>query len=184
MQTMALPNVSTAEGLLALPEDDDRYELIHGELIAMSPVNYDHGTTVCRFAHLLLSHLDTDPSGDVVTETGFILNRSPDHVVGPDIAYVRKEKAPAPGTRGFLELVPDLVAEVLSPDDRCIVVTSKVTAYLEAGVAMVLIIDPVARAVTVHRSADDAVILHEQDTLDASGVVPGWQLPLVKLFAR
>ncbi len=182
MQTMAHSIASTAEQLLELQTDGTRYELIQGELSVMSPVSFTHGETVCRLVYLLMSHLETKPSGRVVTETGFILHRDPDHVVAPDLAFVREENAAAAKTRGFVEGVPDLVAEVLSPEDRLVTVGDKVSAYLDAGVSMILIIDPWARRMTVYRSHEDVVVLNDADTLDAQAVVSGWTLSLSQLF--
>ncbi len=184
MQTMALPDVTTAEQLLALPDDGMRYELLNGELTAMSPVNFDHGHTLCQLVFLLKAHLKKQPTGYALTETGFILRRSPDLVVAPDLAYVKKEDASEPGTRGFVTVTPQLTAEVIQPDDRYVTINKKTAAYLQAGVQLVLIIDPWSHTVTAHRSTRDTTVLHEDDTLDASDVVPGWTLSIASLFER
>ena len=45
------------------------------------------------------------------------------------------------------------------------------------------LIDPKARTVTVHTAVDQFVVLDEKQTLDGGSVLPGFRLPLAKLFA-
>ena len=48
---------------------------------------------------------------------------------------------------------------------------------------MVLVVDPRRHTLTVYRSRRDTRILAEGDTLDAAGVIPGFSLPVTKIFA-
>ena len=108
----------TAEELERFPSDDRRYELVDGRLVRMSPVNFDHGRIVMQLGALLHLHLKGQPSGVVVADVGFKLASNPDTVRGPDIAFLLKDRVPSPGGRGFYKGHPDLVIEVLSPEDR------------------------------------------------------------------
>jgi hypothetical protein len=47
---------------------------------------------------------------------------------------------------------------------------------------MVLVVDPLQRAVTVYRSLDDIRVLTEDATVDGGDVVHGWRLPIADLF--
>src|SRR5262245_17910253 len=104
----------TAEELARLPEDGCRYELVEGRLVRMSPVSFDHGRVVLRIGFLLSRHLEQRPAGVIGTEIGFELASNPDTVRGPDIAFVRNERVPPTGSRGFVKGPPDLAIEVLS----------------------------------------------------------------------
>ena len=108
----------TAEELERFPRDDRRYELVEGRLVRMSPVSFDHGRIVVQLAARLFGFLQNQPSGVVVTDVGFKLASNPDTVRGPDIAFLKKEHVPPAGGRGFFKGPPDLVIEVLSPEDR------------------------------------------------------------------
>ena len=125
----------TAEELERFPDDDYRYELVEGRLIRMSPVNFDHGRVVMRLGFLLSRHLEQHPVGVIGTEIGFKLASNPDTVRGPDIAFLKNERVPSRGTRGFFTGAPDLVIEVLSPEDRPGEMRQKIDGYLARGVS-------------------------------------------------
>jgi Uma2 family endonuclease len=174
----------TAEEFERMPEDDlDRYELVEGRLVPMSPVEFDHGRIVARLIFLLQRHLQDLPAGVVVTEVGFKLAANPDTVRGPDIAFMRRDRLPAKGTRGFLKDPPDAVIEVLSPDDRPSEMRRKITQYLDKGVALVVVIDPKGATATSFRPSKDPVTLREEDDLlDLGDVIPGFHCRLGEIF--
>src|SRR6478672_9366656 len=108
----------TAEELEKFPDDDYRYELVEGRVVRMSPVGYRHGRIVVRIAVLLSGHVERHQLGVVLTDVGFKLASNPDTVRGTDLAFIRQARLPAQDLPGFWEGPPDLVIEVLSPDDR------------------------------------------------------------------
>jgi Uma2 family endonuclease len=83
---------------------------------------------------------------------------------------------------GYWPGAPDLAAEVVSPNDTHTGVTEKALAWLDAGSRMVLVVDPLQRAVTVYRSLDDIRVLTKDATVDGGDVVPSWRLPVADLF--
>ena len=167
-----------------MPDDPrDRYELLEGRLIRMSPVGFDHGRTVTRLLFLLEHHLQDTRDGIVVTEVGFELASNPDTVFGPDVAFVRSDRVPARGARGFVKGPPDAVLEVLSPDDRPSETRRKIAEYLKNGVTMVVVIDPEETSVTTfRRSGPSATLRDENDRLDLGEVIPGFQCSLKQIF--
>jgi Uma2 family endonuclease len=90
---MAVQVRMTAEQLAELT--DDRYkksELVKGELIVMSPTGFEHGIVSARIAQILNDFVRARGLGYICgAETGFILQRNPDTVRAPDVAFVRKE---------------------------------------------------------------------------------------------
>ena len=55
----------------------------------------------------------------VGSDAGIRLERNPDTVREPDIAFISAEKLPLDTrVRGYAEVVPDLVVEIISPNDR------------------------------------------------------------------
>jgi Uma2 family endonuclease len=81
-----------------------------------------------------------------------------------------------------LPLAPDLVAEVISPHDRSRDVESKTQAWLDAGVNVVLVVDPQASRVRVCRPAS-APKDHTDGFVDLNDILPGFQLDVAELFA-
>src|SRR5437764_4160823 len=114
----AEPVLMTAEGLLQLPEDGWRYELVEGRLVRMSPTGGRHGQVAAELLLAVGSFVREHGLGVVfAAETGFWLSApgEPDTVLAPDLALVRAGREPHPVPDGYPRLVPDLVAEVASP---------------------------------------------------------------------
>ena len=82
----------------------------------------------------------------------------------------------------YIEMVPDLVVEVVSPGDSRREVREKVEAWLRAGVRLVWIVDPATRSATAFRSPEDATRLSENDAMDGEDVVPGFTCRIGDLF--
>ena len=60
----------------------------------------------------------------------------------------------------------------------------KIDLYLKNGSRMVWIVYPNTRVMTVYRQNNVVTLLRESDTLDGEDVLPGFQLPVEKLFAN
>jgi Uma2 family endonuclease len=132
---------------------------------------------------LAIGHfLRTHPSGRLlVAETGFVLSTNPDAVRAPDVAFVRNERIPDPLPRGYARFAPDLVVEVLSPDDRPGEVLEKVADWLGAGTRLVWVIDPERRTGRVHRPDGTVMMLNELDALDGEDLLPGFSRRLAEV---
>lgn len=172
----------TAEDLLDVPDDGLRRELVDGVVRTMSPAGARHGRAGAILLALVWNHVEQDALGAVFTaETGFRLSRDPDTVRAPDLAFVRAERVAETDVPGFPDLAPDLVAEVVSPGDRASEVTAKALAWLDAGVRLVWVVDRPTRSVTVH-SPGSTRVLRDDGTLDGGDVLPGFTLPLARLW--
>jgi Uma2 family endonuclease len=172
----------TAEEFERMPSSE-RYELVEGRLVPMSPVNFDHGRIVLQLAYVLKTHLKNQPAGVAVIETGFTLATDPDTVRGPDVAFVRQDRVPTPGTRGFPKIAPDAVFEVLSPDDRPGEFRKKIVEYIRRGVHLVVVIDPDDKTVVIHRPGSQPVTLREgSDVLDMADVIAGFSCRVSDIF--
>ncbi|MBN2578392.1 MAG: Uma2 family endonuclease [Pirellulales bacterium] len=173
----------TADELFALG-NIGRCELIRGELIKMAPTNYEHGGIENNIGALLRDYVKTNRLGRVLCgDPGFIIERDPDTVRAPDVAFVRAERDPPGGWRKFFPGPPDLAVEVLSPDDRAGEVNVKVQDWLKAGCLMVWTVDPQSKTVTVYRNNREATVFAAADTLIAEDLLPGFSLPVAEIFA-
>jgi Uma2 family endonuclease len=182
MTTKAQP--IAARDLLLMPDDGFRYELLKGELKKMAPVGHRHGRIVVNLTTPLDQHVRANNLGAVyASETGFQIASDPDTVRAPDVAFVSRERLAAVGeVEGYWPGAPDLAVEVISPGDTYSEVEEKVLEWLEAGVRMVVVINPRKRAVTVYRSRTDILILTEEEVIEGGEVVPGWTMPVTSLF--
>jgi len=175
----------TAEELLLMPDDGFRYELLKGELRKMAPASHAHGRITMNISGPLDYHVRANHLGVVfAAETGFKITTTPDTVRAPVVAFVSQERIEQAGdVKGYWPGAPDLTVEVVSPGDVYTEVEEKVIEWLEAGARIVIVINPRKRVVTVYRSLTDIVVLKEDETLDASDVVPGWAMPVKNIFA-
>ena len=173
--------ITTAEQLLRAT-DLGRCELVDGELRTLIPPGGQHGRIAFDIGFALGQHIKPRKLGTLfAAETGFLLSRDPDTVRAPDVAFVSADRPPLP-PRGYYPGAPDLVVEVLSPDDRPGYVRDKVEMWLEAGAMLVWEVDPRTHTVRVHQRAGGAHTLAEADTLTGGPVLPDFELPLRDLF--
>ncbi len=80
------------------------------------------------------------------------------------------------------DMVPDLAVEVVSESNGANEIIVKVNDYFRTGSQLVWVVYPVVRQVYVYQSATDVRILAEKDDLDGREVIPGFRLPLTRLF--
>jgi len=151
----------------------------------MTPAGWAHGMVGGRLDGLLQEHVAREQLGQVfLAETGFLLARDPDTVRAPDIAFIGKDRLSGDlPEEAFWPGAPDLAVEVVSPGDTTGEVDEKVKAWLDAGAAMVWVVNPAWRNVTVYRSAADIKVLTENDELGGEDVVPGFRCRVGDLFA-
>ena len=185
MVTTTKQRKTTAEELFEMPDDGYRYELVRGELRKMAPAGSEHGDIAADVHIDLGAYVKANNLGRTrIAEPGFILERDPDTVRAPDVAFVRRERLEALGrTARYWSEAPDLAIEVISPNDRYTEVEEKVAEWLAAGTRMVVVANPRSRTVRVHRSTTDVVTLTMGDVLDGGDVVPGWRMPVAEIFA-
>lgn len=174
----------TADQLLRMPDDGYRYELVAGELRKMVPAGWRHGATGGRLQGWLARHVQEQELGRIfLADTGFLLARDPDTVRAPDIAFIRQDHLPArEPEEAFWPGAPDLVVEVVSPGDTLGEVDDKVKMWLDSGAAMVWVVNPKWKSVTVYRSATQIKTLTENDQLDGEDVVPGFRCRIGEIF--
>ncbi|MEQ8785227.1 MAG: Uma2 family endonuclease [Pirellulaceae bacterium] len=176
--------VTTAEQLAARADDGRRYELVAGVLRMMSPAGNRHGRIAARLLVRIANHVEQHALGETyAAETGFLLERSPDTVRAPDVAFVARGRLEAFADHvGYLPLAPDLVAEVVSPSDSSSDVEAKVQDWLRAGVRIVLAVDPQNSTIREYRGTTQ-IHVHSSGLLDLDDILPGFQLDVAELFA-
>ena len=168
------------------------FEMVHGEIRALSPNVSGHQWVSRTLFRLLDTYLRQSKLGELVWETPFVLQDEPDWVTGsrtPDLAFFTRERwtayvAAVPDWRGKpLILVPDLVVEIVSPNDRYSEIQDKIDGYFGDGVQIAWVIDPQRRRVAIHRSdSDQQTMLRETGTLTGGDLMPGFSVSVRTLF--
>ncbi|HEV7226631.1 MAG TPA: Uma2 family endonuclease [Pirellulales bacterium] len=184
----AAPRPFTAADLAEMPRElpsgPVHYELDNGRIVAMSPPGHIHGKVEVKIAYALVEAGEKQGHGEVSGgETGVLLWRNPDRVVGADVVFLRAAALPARLTKeGYLETIPDLVVEVVSKNDTAPYVQRKVDDYLTAGVRVVWVADPDSRILTEHRRDAKPRVYAENETAAVPELIPGLQLSLKDVF--
>lgn len=186
--TAATPGKMTAEEFYAWanrPENAGRwYELDRGEVIEVPPPKHLHGVVCWLISSLLAQYIARRGAGYACTnDTGIVVGRRPDTVRGADIMLFLESKTWDQLGRGYVEDIPNLIVEVLSPDDRPGKTNRRIEQYLRRGVPLVWLIDPEDRIVTVYRPNEFHKVLDETDELTGNGVLPEFSCRVADLFA-
>ncbi|MCZ2343982.1 MAG: Uma2 family endonuclease [Bacteroidales bacterium] len=183
MSTVTKPWVTLTEfQQLSEPSDGSRLELVRGEVIVMPPPQGKHGVCCARIAYLLMNCVIPLRLGWVTTyDTGVILERNPDTVRGPDVAFWSIARQPVV-PNGYFAIPPDLAVEVLSPTDRRSDVRAKIKDYLFYGVPVVWLVDPETQTVMVYAGNHRGVEYDADDTLDGGTVLPSFSCRVADFF--
>lgn len=149
----------------------------------MAPPGDIHAVRQARFVAYLFAQGELPGHGQIRGDVGVLLARNPDHLLGPDAAFIVKSSCPPRlSPEGYLLTVPELVVEVRSKSDTQPKIDEKVRDYLAAGVVLVWVADPDARTVTAHRPDQAPAVFTAADTLTADPVIPGFAVPVADLL--
>jgi Uma2 family endonuclease len=180
----ATTKLLTAEDLLRLNSQGVKGELIRGVLCETVSVGEEHGHIAGIFITYLNVHIRPQRLGRAGgTDVGVLIQRDPAMVREPDVYYVSTERLPLNiRVRGYLEVAPELVVEIVSPSDTQQSVNDKTEMWLGHGVQLVVEVYPAERAVMLHRRNVPFVTLTGDDVLEIEGILPGFSLPLAEIF--
>ncbi|MAS35936.1 MAG: hypothetical protein CL610_18150 [Anaerolineaceae bacterium] len=182
--------ILTIEEFISLYDEEGPFEIIDGERITLSPPKAGHVSITKRILFAVERFAIEHDLGEAFSEGPFVETDGPTWVTGsrvPDVMYYTKErltlyKAEVPDwqDKPFM-IVPDLVVEVISSNDKYTEVAAKVDKYLEDGVLTVWIVDQKRHTITV-RTPIDYVTLHMNEVLVGGNVLPGFSVKVAEIF--
>ena len=149
-----------------------------------------HGVILRALFRLLDAFCLSNHLGEVITEMPFVLTYDSNWVKGsrvPDLMFITAARwkdytAATPDWRHKpYILVPDLVVEVVSPNDLYTEIQDKVDRYLADAVRLIWVVDPQRSRVSVYEG-ERFVTLGEDDTLTGSTIIPGFSVELAAFF--
>ena len=176
----------TADDLLQLYSEGVRGELVRGVLHEAMPSGEEHGWIVANLIGEIGPFIKPRRFGRLIaSDAGVWLEREPDTVREPDIAFTRAERLPpGPPSRGYAEVVPDLVVEVVSSRDTAQDAADRAAMWLNHGVQLVWIVHPASRTIDVHQPGIAPTTLTEADNLSGEDILPGFSCPVAAIFAE
>ena len=154
-----------------------------GQDESMTKRNRQHARVESRLSFLLHAWRDRTDfscgifSGEVGCE---VPERALD--VGIDVAIFSAETLATQGDSLYIQGLPLLAVEILSPSDKQSAVNDKVSGYLNAGVPMVWVIDPTFRTVVVYRPATIPQMFAGESKLTGLDILPGFDVVTSEIF--
>ncbi len=177
---MAAPAYYSAEMVRALPDDGNRYETVHGELLVTPAPRPLHQFVVQRLLVALHAYLEHERVGQVLASPADI-SWGPDMLVQPDLFVVDLAEARTLEWEKMRTLL--LAIEVLSPSTARYDRFTKRRLYQEVGIPLYWIVDPDRQMVDVWTPATTLPTV-ERDRIDWSppdASIP-FTLELAELF--
>jgi Uma2 family endonuclease len=164
----------TIDQLEALPDDDNRYELIDGELLVSKAPGINHQRPLGRLFYLLTGYLVSNPIGELIFGPGVVFDDY--NGVIPDMVFVSAERYHIITERGLID-APDLVIEVVSPGERNSERDRQLKRqlYSRRGVREYWIVDPQLNTIEVYRLHENVLVL--EATLRGLDVLTSALLP-------
>jgi Uma2 family endonuclease len=158
-------------------------ELVGGRIVPTMPTGDEHADVEAELGMRLRAYgKETGRGRAVGGEVGIYIRRNPDTVRATDLVFISRERDLRPRAKVYFEIAPELVVEVLSPDDRMSRVREKLRDYFSAGVRVVWVVDSTLRRVLVHRSLTDLTVLDDRQILLDEEILPGFSVPVSELF--
>ena len=164
--------------------DDERYELLDGNLMMVPAPNMKHQQVLLTLGSKLRDFTEEHRLGKVYVAPCDVVLSDTD-VVQPDVLFIsraREHTLTDDNVRG----APDLLIEILSPSTADRDLGYKYDLYGRHGVLEYWIVDPMAETVAVHRQGDGrleaAETLNRGDTL-RTALLEGLELRLDDVFA-
>jgi Uma2 family endonuclease len=177
---MAAPLYYTADQVRALPDDGNRYEAVHGELLVTPAPRPLHQEVVRRLLVRLSLYLEAEPVAHVLPAPADI-SWGPDTMVQPDVFVVSLEQARTLDWTRMKTLL--LVAEVLSPSTARADRFTKRIEYQRQGIPLYWVVDPEQHLVEVWAPEDIAPhIERERLVWQPAGATRQFDLDLEALF--
>ena len=182
---MAIPNPLikfTYEDYLNTPEDK-RYELLDGDLVALSSPEEFHQSVSILMGTKLVQFAVENRRGRIY-HAPFDVVLSNTDVVQPDLIFVSNERADII-TPANIQGAPDLVVEILSPSTAARDKTFKRSLYARHGITEYWMVDLATKTITVLRLGErgfEVVDTYGEGETLTSPTLQGFTLNLDEIF--
>ncbi len=176
--------VMTAEAfetfLRERPNDDRRFELIHGTVVEKMSPTQEHGFVALNIGAELRNHAKNTAIGSASVETAHKSQDDDYNYRIPDVSFVTEGELVK---QGAVPRMPALAVEIKSPDDTFAELREKANYYLTHGAKLVWLVFPGKQRVEVHAAGQAVVTLEADDTLTGGNVLTGFAITVRELFA-
>ena len=177
------PGTATEQDVITLEAKDNRlFELVDGVLVEKAMGFYESYLAM-RLGRFLLAFVEQHDLGIVAGEAG-MLRLAPGLVRIPDVSFVSWDRLPDRRIprQPIPDLTPDLVVEVLSEGNTPREMDQKLHEYFAAGARLAWYVLPNLQEVHVYTAPDRREVITSEHTLHGGEVLPGFILPVHRLF--
>ena len=175
----------TEEEFLERHGAESNIDLVDGVAVRYPMPGFRHGVAANNFAVDLTIYVRKFKLGRVCNNDTFVrIQADPIRIRGADVAYLSYAKFPADASLpdGPMPATPEFVAEAKSPTDTWLSVFTKVLEYLDAGVQVVVVLDPVTETATTYRADALQETFRADSELVIPDLFPGFAVSVASLF--
>jgi Uma2 family endonuclease len=169
-----------------LPESGRWHELHDGLPVLLSAPDDVYGNIVRNLSGMLGMWFRTQPAiscGYACFGLGLHVKQSPDTVYFPAITVFREGRPFSQSDLAIATEVPRVVVDIASSNDRRTDMRLRTTAYVKLGAEVVWIPDPFKKEIQVITRGSHTLALGNWQELDGGKVLPGFKMPVEKVFA-
>lgn len=177
-----IPRLYTWDDFVLL-DDDDKRELIDGQLVEVEVPTKEHEHFVMMLGFFLVGW--ARQRGGMVLGSGYKVKIRRDRGVMPDVQYFRAGRNPP--SQGLSEGAPDLAVEIMSPSSVRFDRKTKLEYYQSIGTPEYWIVDLQARFLTRHVLVDGRYVVagsFDDTERFAPDTFPGLEIPLDEVFPK
>lgn len=156
----------------------------NGELIVMSPTGLEGSSWNSQIIAELALWARQDGRGRVFDSNGGFTLRD-GSMRAPDAAWVswgRWNSLAREEQKRFGRICPEFVTELRSESDRLSELEAKMYAWIANGAEVAWLIDPLRKAVEIHRPGESPEVRHEPSSVQGTGPVAGFELVMARVW--
>jgi Uma2 family endonuclease len=180
------PGTATEQDLIAVVDGPDKRlcELVDGTLVEKA-AGFFESRLGGVLLHVLENYLEEHNLG-ICVPADAMMRIVPGRVRLPDVSFINWDRLPnrKVPTEPIANLVPDLAVEVLSKSNTRREMEGKRDDYFQGGARLVWEINPKKQSARVYTSPNQFQEIGPEGALDGGDVLPGFVLPLKRLFVR
>lgn len=158
-------------------------QLASGEILMMNPTGGEGGVRNARLVFQL--QLWAENNSGFVFDSSTLFRLPGGSKRSPDAAWIAVERwhsLSKDDRQRFPPICPDFVVELRSETDQLSDLISKMVEYIENGVSLGWLIDPLLKRLHVYRPDQPAQVLDNPATVAADPQLPGFVLDLNKIW--
>jgi Uma2 family endonuclease len=157
-------------------------ELVDGVLVEKAMATKE-GLLAGWLLYLLWDFI-VDRKMGIVLPGDAMLRLFPGLVRVPDVSFISAQQLPGGELPddAIASISPDLAVEVISKGNTRKEIERKLREYFASGTRLAWVVQPKTRTIEVYTSPTKKKVLTERQTLDGGKVLPGFRLPVRRLF--